>query len=142
MSAANTYNYNLTFRSNSNKDRNNHSASYRYDVVDMEVFAHIKEQSENDNAVVREIYLSYFSETNILMNLISEYAKKCNYEKLRSTIHSLSGISATVGAKKIKEITKDIENELRRGNNKSALLLIPYLVISITELKKTINEMI
>ncbi len=145
MDSGNTYNYDLAFKINPSMNENSHFAASKYDeydVVDVEVFDLIKEQSEDDSEIVREIYLSYFSETEILMKLINEYAKKCSYEKLRMTIHSLSGISATVGAKKVKEITKDIENELIMENNKSALLLIPYLVRSITEIKKTINELI
>lgn len=126
-------------------DKNKHVEIYEYesfDVIDMKVFELIKNQSEGDSSIVREIYLSYFSEAEVLMKLINEHANKNNYEKLRVSVHSLSGISATVGAKKMKEITKDIEIELRNENFNEASVLVPMLNRAFQELKKTINQLI
>ena len=120
----------------SSYDFNNH------DIIDNDTLEQIKLESDNDDLIVREIYFSYFSEAEILLKRINDYFDKSDYEKLRTKIHSLTGISETVGAKKLNEISKFIESIIREKKYDELSLLIPILNTSHQELKNTIKQMI
>ncbi len=113
-----------------------------YDIIDIDILEQIKLESDNDEIIVREIYLSFLSESEILVRRINDYFDKSDYEKLRSTIHSFTGISETVGAKKINEISKIIENSIIEKKYVNLELLISILNNSYKEFKNTINLMI
>ncbi len=114
----------------------------KFNVVDMEIFDMIKIQTENDSSIIREIYLSYFSEAEVLIKLINEYFNKKKYEKLKVSLHTLSGISATVGALKLREVIKDTEYALILQEYMKVSWLIPVLNLSYHEFKRSINQMI
>ncbi|GEM_PF-2629844 len=114
----------------------------KYDVFDMGTFEILKSQSDGDRLIVREVYLSYFSEAEILVKLINDHFKKGNYKKLKAPVHSLAGISATVGATKLMKVANDIENSIITNNLEEVSLLVPTLVSFYHEFKRVINQMI
>ncbi len=115
----------------------------KYKIIDEEIFELIKKQSENNKLLIREIFLSYFNEAEALIIKIHNCMEDANYncEEAKSTIQSLFNISKTVGALRLKNISKDIEEYLKIKDKKNCYKLSKQLIPTYNEFKETINKM-
>jgi len=114
----------------------------KHHVVEMKTFDMIKKQSEDNDSIIRDIYLSYFSQAEVLIKLINGHIDRNRYDKLRPSTQSLLELSAVVGAAKLKEVIKDTVYALMRSEYEKVSRLTPVLNSSYNEFKKSINEMI
>lgn len=113
-----------------------------YSVVDTNTYNVILEQSDGNITLVREVYLSFISEAEVLVKRINDYHEKHNYQKLSETVHSLSGISAAVGANRLRQIVNDIENNIKLQDFELVDVLVYILEDAYMEFKRTVNNML
>jgi HPt (histidine-containing phosphotransfer) domain-containing protein len=79
--------------------------------------------SQGDKTIIHEIYNSFYPDAEQLIEEMNQAVLTMQYDSLRKAAHSLSGVSGSVGALKLKEASRVVENALKRNDTETALAL-------------------
>lgn len=91
--------------------------------VDRNTFDMLLMHCNGDDSIIKDIYESFYQDADLLVMEISEAIQSRQNDSLRQSAHSLSGISGSVGAQKLKEISMLIENYIKAGDTYTAFEL-------------------
>lgn len=110
------------------------------ELLDFNVIKGLKDLGDNDNSFLKEIIDLYIAQYPELLANIKNSNLKNDLENLSQSAHTLKGASLNVGAKKIAEICKVIEENSKSGVTGGYDTLIndleSFYSLSIVELQK------
>jgi HPt (histidine-containing phosphotransfer) domain-containing protein len=90
------------------------------DNLDQETLIMLEEHSTDNPELVRDIFDSFAPEAQELIEKINEAITRDDYQSLKMHAHSLSGISGSIGAMRLKQIAADIEAAVKSNLNERA----------------------
>jgi CheY-like chemotaxis protein len=76
---------------------------------DMNTYQTIKDLAKGDSEIIKDIYQSFLSEAESTIHEIEQGISNKQYEKFRAAIHALKGLSISVGATSIHELTQQMD---------------------------------
>lgn len=110
------------------------------DLLDLNVVQGLKDLGENDNSFLKEIIDLYVAQYPELLENIKSFNLNNDLENLSKSAHTLKGASLNIGAKKLADVCKTIENNSKSGVVGGYDILIKDLEsvysLSIIELQK------
>jgi HPt (histidine-containing phosphotransfer) domain-containing protein len=83
--------------------------------------------SNGDKSVLSDIFCEFYSDAGHLVSEITLSGLSAKDFELQQASHSLSGISSSVGALRLKEICRMIDNFIKTGNKSAAFDLSGYV---------------
>lgn len=111
------------------------------EMLDEATMAMLNEYAQGNPEIVQDIIDSFEPEATILINDIKTALAKRDAEMLRIAIHSLAGISGSIGASRLKKISTDLENTIKSGNIEEAMNEAPVVFIVFDHLIAILKEM-
>jgi HPt (histidine-containing phosphotransfer) domain-containing protein len=94
----------------------------------------ILELADGDDSVLSELFSSFLKDAKELSEEINSAVYNLDWEKLQFKVHTLKGLSGTIGASSLFKICKTLNNDLKNGNKVTAIDLANSLVIEYKEL--------
>ena len=94
-----------------------------YPDVDVATIEMLLLHSQGDKTIIQDIYDSFYPDAEQLIAEMQQAIIAMHYDKLRKAAHSLSGVSGSVGAMKLKEASRVVENALKNNDTETALAL-------------------
>mgnify|MGYP001201396538 CR=1 FL=1 len=94
----------------------------------------ILELADGDNSVLLELFTSFLKDAKELSEEINNAVYNLDWEQLQFKVHTLKGLSGTIGAGPLFEICKTFNNDLINGNKITAASLANSLTIEYKEL--------
>jgi two-component system CAI-1 autoinducer sensor kinase/phosphatase CqsS len=94
----------------------------------------ILELADGDNNVLLELFSSFLKDAKELSQEINSAVYNLDWEKLQFKVHTLKGLSGTIGARSLFEICKTLNNDLKNGDKLTAIRLANSIVIECKEL--------
>lgn len=91
------------------------------EMIDDSTMAMLNEYAQGSPEIVQDIIDSFEPEASVLIKDMNKALQLEDSEMLRKAIHSLAGISGSIGATRLKKISTDLENEIKSGNPESAM---------------------
>ncbi len=110
--------------------------------VDKDTIDMLLMHSGSEPAIIQDIYQAFFSDVDQMVADIHQSLDLKQEEDLRQQAHSLSGVAGSVGALRLKEIARMIENSIKSGNPKLAFDLAPQVSDIYSTFKKEIKNYI
>lgn len=86
----------------------------QYPLINEEVVNTLIEMA-GDDSLVKELFASYLSDLDELVTKCNESHKTLNIERLKGDIHTLKGVSGTIGCERMFECCKAINDDLKSG---------------------------
>ena len=90
--------------------------------------------------ILREIMQSFVDESSDLLSDIEKAINGKELKKFQEHVHTLKGLFATIGASKLFEISKFMDEHNKQKNFDVARKLLPKLKINYKEVKVIIKE--
>ncbi len=90
--------------------------------------------------ILKEIMNSFIEESTVLMKDIEKAINESDHEKFQEYVHTLKGLFATIGASRLFEISKFIDDNNKKENFDVARKYFPELKKYFTELQRIIKE--
>lgn len=100
----------------------------------------ILELANGDDRVLKEIFNSFLKDAKELSKEINSAVYNLDWEQLQFKVHTLKGLSGTIGARPLFEICKTLSNDLKKGNNMTAVSLANSLALEYNELANYIKN--
>ena len=110
------------------------------DPLNKETINTILELADGDNIVLLELLESFLKEAKELSEEINNAVNELDWEKLQFNVHTLKGLSGTIGAKPIFDVCKVLNDDLKKGNKMTAVSLANLVSIKYKELVKYIKS--
>jgi PAS domain S-box-containing protein len=85
-------------------------------MVNKEVLERIKGLAKNNQAYLRNLYLSFKDDLDVLFKESHEFISSQQNEALVKNIHTIKGLAGTIGATQLHEITTTFYAQLKEGN--------------------------
>ncbi|MFW5687296.1 MAG: Hpt domain-containing protein [Bacteroidota bacterium] len=111
------------------------------EMLDDETMQMLHEYSEGSPEVIQDIIDSFEPEADKLMEEITRARKSKDTELLRVASHSLSGISGSIGAFRLKQMASDTENAIKAGKTDEAFLIAGAIQSTYDELLQLLKKM-
>lgn len=86
----------------------------QYPLINEEVVNTLIEMA-GDDSLVKELFGSYLNDLEDLVNKCNDSHQKLNIDSLKSDIHTLKGVSGTIGCERMFECCKAINDDLKSG---------------------------
>lgn len=77
--------------------------------LDLETLKTLKEQTNNDESIIRDLYSTFLLEGDVMMMNIKDALSENDTQLLKESTHSLKGLSATIGAMKVYHICSEMD---------------------------------
>jgi len=88
------------------------------DIVNQKTINEIKEVAGSDTTLLQNIFDSFFDDAAQLINESKVAFKNNDYKALQKSIHTLKGLSGTIGAMQLFELAKIINHQLNTSKYK------------------------
>jgi HPt (histidine-containing phosphotransfer) domain-containing protein len=111
------------------------------DILDEETMGMLREYAQGSPEIITDIIDSFEPESSVLVADIKKAIGLKDETLLKSSAHSLSGISGSIGALRLKTICSDTENSLKAGNASQAFMLAEMIFPIYEELVATLKTM-
>lgn len=108
----------------------NMETNYDFDNIPMineQTIETIKKQAKGDMSFIHMLFESYITDAGELIEQIQNALNNKNFQELKVAVHTLKGLSGTIGASQVHEIAKEIDKNLKTEHNNEALELMPLL---------------
>lgn len=112
----------------------------KLDILNQNTLNEIKTISGNDTQMVNELYQSFIDDSKSLIKKAQKALQKNDLNLMNKSIHTLKGLSGTVGASRIFEISKTINYQLSTSNYKDLDKLIAQLQPNLDQFINFINK--
>ena len=99
----------------------------------------ILELAEGEGSVLLELLQSFLNDAKELSEEINSAVHDLDWERLEFNVHTLKGLSGTIGANPLFEVCKELHNDLKSGNIKTAVSLANAVSIKYGELVEYIK---
>ena len=86
----------------------------QYPLINEEVVNTLIEMARDDS-LVKELFSSYLNDLDELIEKSNSAHKSLNIDSLKVDIHTLKGVSGTIGCERMFECCKAINNDLKSG---------------------------
>ncbi len=100
----------------------------------------ILELAEGENSVLLELLQSFLKDAKELSEEINNAVHDLDWERLEFNVHTLKGLSGTIGANPLFEACKVLYNDLKSGNIATAVSLASSVSIKYEELVEYIKS--
>ncbi len=110
------------------------------EVIEEETIQMLKTHTQGDNAILKNLFDSFFEDADLMCEEIMNASQTGDYETLRKTAHILSGTSGSVGAQRLKELSRIIENAVKKQNYAEAKAASAHIKSVFLEFKNKLNE--
>lgn len=111
------------------------------EILDEETMGMLREYAQGSPEIITDIIDSFEPESSVLIAEIKKATENKDEALLKSSAHSLSGISGSIGALRLKTICSDTENSLKAGNAAQAFILAEMIFPVYEELIATLKTM-
>ena len=108
--------------------------------LNKETIETILDLANGDDCVLLELLQSFLKDAKELSEEINSAAHNLDWEKLQFNVHTLKGLSGTIGAKPIFDVCKVLNDDLKKGNKMTAVSLANLVSIKYKELVKYIKS--
>ncbi len=89
--------------------------------IDLQTLESLKEQTDNDEAIISDLYQTFIMEADALIEKIKNALDEKDTPTLKEATHAFKGLSATIGAIKINHVSSDMDRLHKKEiYNKSA----------------------
>lgn len=112
-----------------------------FKLLDEETLNMLNEYASGSPEIVQDIIDSFEPEASKLLEEIKEAQDSKDVLKLQKAAHSLSGISGSIGAKRLRQVASDTENALKAGKTNEGLILSQVVIITYQELIALLKQM-
>ena len=92
-----------------------------HDLDEIEPFDIILNRCNGDQALLQKIFDLFVPSMANLLNDLVQAKPRDDFKTITSTLHTIKGMAATMGAKSLANYAMDIEKELKRSNSCSSL---------------------
>jgi len=113
----------------------------KMEILDDETMEMLREYAQGSPEIITDILDSFEPESSVLISDVNKAINEKDESLLKSSTHSLSGISGSIGAQKLKTICTDTENSLKSGNTEQAFVLAQMIFPVHEELIETLRKM-
>ncbi len=100
----------------------------------------ILELAEGEDSILLELLQSFLKDAKELSEEINNAVHNLDWEKLQFNVHTLKGLSGTIGANPLFEVCKVLHNDLKSGNMSTAVSLANSVSIKYEELVEYIKS--
>ncbi|MFP4287806.1 MAG: Hpt domain-containing protein [Bacteroidales bacterium] len=111
------------------------------DLIDQETMNMLQEYSKGNPELVTDIIDSFVPEAEELIGKIQNAIQSQDLELLRSSVHSLSGISGSIGASQLRALASDSENAAKKGEQEKAISLATQIPDAYQELLNLLKKL-
>ncbi len=108
--------------------------------LDPETLASLREQTNKDDSIIRDLYSTFLQEADILMKNIHHAIQENDTPSLKESTHSLKGLSATIGAMKVYDICSEMDRLHKKNTFSKSDSLFVLLSRYYEKLKTIINN--
>jgi HPt (histidine-containing phosphotransfer) domain-containing protein len=108
-------------------------------VLNGNTFANLKKQTQSHPELLKEIFNSFFEDAHEMMDGLNSSVQEQDYGTYTATLHTLKGLSGTIGATRLHEITNLLYSQARASNFSAAPEGLPLLHQCIVELKTELD---
>ncbi|MBK21244.1 MAG: hypothetical protein CMP63_02855 [Flavobacteriales bacterium] len=108
--------------------------------LNKETLNEILELADGRNSVLLELLQSFLRDTRELSEEITNAVHDFDWEKLQFSVHTLKGLSGTIGANPLFEVCKLLNDDLKNGNTKTAVALANSVSTKYEELVEYIKS--
>lgn len=110
-------------------------------LIDQETMNMLREYARGNPELVTDIIDSFVPEAEELIVKIEKASQSKDFELLRSSVHSLSGISGSIGASQLRAIASDSENAIKTAEYEKALSLTKQIPDAYRELLDLLKKL-
>ena len=94
----------------------------------------ILDLANGDDCVLIELLQSFLKDAKELSEEINSAAHNLDWEKLQFNVHTLKGLSGTIGANPLYQVCKTLNDDLKIGNTNTAVSLANSVCSKYVEL--------
>ncbi len=109
-------------------------------VLNYQTIDTIKHQANGDEAIINEIFESFVYDVQNMIIQINVAIENSDYKQFKLIIHTIKGLSATIGASQLHIVSKEIDLLLKEDKQEEAARYIPYLAQIYDDCKKLVKE--
>jgi signal transduction histidine kinase/HPt (histidine-containing phosphotransfer) domain-containing protein/BarA-like signal transduction histidine kinase len=109
-------------------------------VIDVETYNLIVDQTHGDKNLIRELYNSFISESENIIDDMDSAIRNNDQELLRTSAHALKGLSITIGANKIYHVVVKMDSFIKEKKYDESAKLLATLKKEFSESKKIIQS--
>ncbi len=110
--------------------------------LDYHTLETLKEQTHHDETIINDLYNTFITESDVLLNKIKESLVHKDKPTLRDSTHALKGLSATIGALKVYHITSEMDKLHKQDIFDESESLFEVLLVDYHKIKSIINQQI
>jgi PAS domain S-box-containing protein len=110
--------------------------------LDQETLQTLKEQTQYDDQIINDLYLTFLQEADVLLLHIGSSFQKKDYNLLKDSTHALKGLSATIGAMKVYHIASEMDKLHKQKVFGESESLFDLLLMDFNKVKSIINTSI
>lgn len=110
-----------------------------FPLVNQSTIDTIFAQSNYDKEFIKSLFESFIDDVNESIIMIDKSIQTLDYAELKNVIHSIKGLSGTLGATQFHEVCKQIDILLKEDNKKPAINYIPVMKECYTHLLEHIK---
>jgi HPt (histidine-containing phosphotransfer) domain-containing protein len=108
-------------------------------VLNNDTFSNLKKQTQSQPELLKEIFDSFFEDVNEMIAGLKDSVTNQDFQVYTTTLHTLKGLSGTIGASRLFELTNCIYTKARMNDFSLADDSIPLLHKYILELEEEIK---
>jgi HPt (histidine-containing phosphotransfer) domain-containing protein len=97
-------------------------------------------QANGNEKLIHEIFESFVYDVQNMINQIDIAVKNNDFKQFKLIIHTMKGLSATIGASQLHLIAKELDLFLKNEKYEEAISYIPSLIQIYDECKKQVKE--
>jgi HPt (histidine-containing phosphotransfer) domain-containing protein len=110
-------------------------------ILDEETMDMLKSFAKGNQEMIQDIIESFEPEASALIKDIKRASSGDNdYDLLRKAAHSLAGISGSIGALRLRQISSDIENFIKAEKLSEAIENLNHLFAAYFDLIETLKK--
>jgi HPt (histidine-containing phosphotransfer) domain-containing protein len=83
-------------------------------MINTDLLDQLRELSGGSDEVINEIFKSFITDANEIKIKVLKHFNNAEFDKMQKEIHSLKGLSATIGANKVHDLSRQIDLELKQ----------------------------
>ncbi len=111
------------------------------DILDDETMEMLREYTQGSPELITDLIDSFEPESSVLVADIKKALEDKDEALLKSSSHSLSGISGSIGALRLRAVCSDTENSFKSGNTEQAFMIAEIIFPVYEELIAILKTM-
>ena len=98
--------------------------------------------SNNDHTLLKEILTNFISDSQSFIEEINGLVQAENFENIEAPIHTLKGLSGTIGAKQLHELSKIINRKIKEKDYSNIENYVDKLIPYFERLKNEVDNLV